>query len=231
MIRHDLYVACAVVLVVWAALLWIAGAFGLSREPAQERTRSLALGVAAVGLSLLPLGEFTLWRWLMSAHANPSVLLVAFLAAYVGTRLSGRVWLSLAERRTAYGLGFAIGLVLYVSATGFLGADLYAVAWESRALVVATGLLAAVLILLGNRIGVLLLVALVAYVGDLLESENFWDYLIDPAFWFLSVCALVHGGVRRWRPDRLAGSGGRAGAVAVEEAAVGPDGRQDFARN
>jgi hypothetical protein len=224
MTRHDLYVACAVVLVVWAALLWIAGAFGLNREPARERMRSIALGVVAVGLSLLPLGEFTLWRWVMSAHANPSVVLVGFLAAYVGSRLSGRGWISLSERRTAYGLGFAIGLVLYVSATGFLGADLYAVAWESRALVVATGLLAAVLILCGNRIGILLLVALVAYVGDLLESENFWDYLIDPVFWFLSVSALAHGGVRRLRRDR-------ASAGAGEEATVGANGRQDFARN
>jgi hypothetical protein len=227
----ELYVAFAVVLVLWSGLLWIAGRLAPGRERAQARPLAIALGAVALGLTLLPLGDFTLWRWVMSAHANPSVLFVGFLAAYVGTRLSGRVWLSLGERRTAYVLGFAIGLVLYVSATGFFGPDLYAAAWESRLVVVVTGALAAALIVSGNRVGILLLAALGASMGDVLESDNVWDYLIDPAFWFLSVGGLLRDGLVRFRRDRANGGGSPDASAAVDEVGTGPDARQDLARS
>lgn len=229
MTRSEGYVVVAVALVLWSGLLWLVGRLVPRSERAQGR--ALALGAVALGLTMLPLGDFTLWQWLMSAHANPSVLFVGFLAAYVGTHLSGRPWLSLAERRTAYVLGFTIGLVLYVSATGFLGPDLYASAWESRTVVVATGLLAAGLIVAGSRIGILLLLALGAHMGDLLESDNAWDYLIDPAFWFLSLCGLVHGGFRRLRRGRAPKRSPPGAAGLPDGAAGGVAQRQDLARS
>jgi hypothetical protein len=194
-ISTHLYFCAAVVLLLWTVLLWLAELFTGSAVTRMTRPRTLVLGAAALGLAVLPLGEFTLWRWLMSAHANPSLMLIGFLTAFVGRRLTRRAWLSDRERLTAYLIGFAVGSTLYVSATGYFGPDLYAKAWESHGVVVVTGLLAAALLLAGNRIGILLVAALAAYVLDVLESDNAWDYLIDPAFWLLSVGGLARYGL------------------------------------
>ncbi len=218
----HLYFCGAIVLLLWTLLLWLSELFTGAKVTRTTRVRTLVLGAAALGLTVLPLGEFTLWRWLMSAHANPSVLLVGFLAAFVGRRLTGRAWLSDRERLTAYVIGFAVGSTLYVSATGYFGPDLYAKAWESHGVVIVTGLLAAALLIAGNRIGILLVAALAAHVLDLLESDNAWDYLIDPAFWLISVGGLTRmvfgAAIRRVRGGRNAPAPAVAGERSIPRA-------------
>lgn len=192
MIANTFYFVAATALLLWTALLWVAGLFGRPRA-----ATVLILGAVSVGAAVFPLGDFTLWRWCLSVHANPSVLLVGFLTAYVGSRLTGTIWLTERDRQVAYLLGAIAGTVLYGSATGFLASDLYASAWEGRAVVVVVGLLAVALIATGNRTGILLAAALAAQVAGLLESHNTWDYVIDPVFWILSLYGLVHLGARR----------------------------------
>ncbi len=190
------YFVFAVALLLWSVLVWTAE-LTVTRGARAGLPLTASLGAIALSGTAFPLGDFTLWRWLMSVHANPSVLFVGFLAAYVGSRLAGRPWLTVADRLTAYLIAFVVGGVLYGSATGYLRPDLYAWAWESEWVVVGTGALAAVLIVRGNRIGILLVVALAAHGVDLIESDNVWDYLIDPFFWFLSVYGLVHYAIKR----------------------------------
>lgn len=196
------YFVAAVALLLWTTLLWLSSLLGLGKGSA--RRVAIALGLVALAGTVAPLGELTLWRWLMSVHANPSVLLVGFLSAYVAARLTGQEWLSARERLTAYALGTVAGTLLYGSATGFLSPDLYASAWEGNGVILGVGLVAVALIVSGNRIGILVAVALAGHLLDLIESTNIWDYVIDPAFWLLSVCGLLHAGVRRvlGRSDR-----------------------------
>ena len=47
------------------------------------------------------------------------------------------------------------------------------------------------LMLRSNRFGWLLLVSVVAYDLRVLESPNFWDYLVDPVYWLLSLAMLT----------------------------------------
>jgi len=185
------YFVAAVVLLLWSVLLWLDAVVG-SRQVPPRPVRGWMLGGFAVGAAVLPLGEFTLWRWLLSVHANPSVVLVGFLLAFVVARLGGRPWLSVRDRRTAYALGAVAGTVLYGSATGFLVPDLYASAWEGRTVVIGVGVVALALIAAGNRTGILLAAALAGQVLDLIESNNTWDYVIDPMFWGLSVWGMAH---------------------------------------
>jgi hypothetical protein len=180
-----------VALLLWSVLVWLAE-LTVTRGARAGLALTAGLGAVALSGAAFPLGDFTLWRWCMSVHANPSVLFIGFLAAYVGSRLVGRPWLTVADRLTAYLIGFVVGGVLYGSATGYPRPDLYAWAWESGWVVVCAGALAAVLIVAGNRVGILLVVALAAHVADLMESHNLWDYLIDPFFWLLSTYGLVH---------------------------------------
>jgi len=61
--------------------------------------------------------------------------------------------------------------------------------------------LAAALLAGGNRLGVLLLAALLGYSVQALESQDCWDYALDPIFWIWSLGAVGTGIVReaaRW---------------------------------
>jgi hypothetical protein len=83
-------------------------------------------------------------------------------------------------------LAFA-GSALYLHPM-FLGAvDLYYWGWERTWAVWGLAAMAGVLLLWGNRLGVLFLAALIAYAVNALESQNCWDYIMDPFYWLISV--------------------------------------------
>ena len=54
----------------------------------------------------------------------------------------------------------------------------------------ASALLTVGLLWKQNRFGVVLLLAILAYRLRLLESTNYWDYLVDPIGWVVSMIAL-----------------------------------------
>jgi hypothetical protein len=55
----------------------------------------------------------------------------------------------------------------------------------------------ATLIVTGNRFGLVLGLGVLAFDLRLLESQNLWDYLVDPVFALVSLIALARGAVRR----------------------------------
>ena len=65
-------------------------------------------------------------------------------------------------------------------------------------------LLTGLLLAKQNRFGLLLLLAIVAYHLGLLESENYWDYLLDPAYCLVALivlgCQLGARVLKRSRP-------------------------------
>ena len=99
--------------------------------------------------------------------------------------------------------GAVSALALYPSALG-LGLrnfDSYALGWPwmdsamSLALFGTVALTAAFLVCWGNRFGWVLLLSSVAYLFRIQESQNFWDYLVDPLYAAVSLaaCAILLG--------------------------------------
>jgi hypothetical protein len=61
------------------------------------------------------------------------------------------------------------------------------------------GLTAALLIWCGNRFAYVLLLALLAYATGFQESENLWDYLLDPVYGAVSLLVVLWTLIRRRR--------------------------------
>ncbi|MFM8809421.1 MAG: hypothetical protein ACKOJB_11070, partial [Chthoniobacterales bacterium] len=81
--------------------------------------------------------------------------------------------------------------------------DSYAFGWPwldsavSLALFGIVALTSALLVYRGNRFGWVLVLSSVAYLFRTQESQNFWDYLVDPLYAALSLLACLAMLVRR----------------------------------
>ena len=179
----------------WLLLLWVVQRL----IPWRGLAGLLASAVTASVLLVIPwFGHPVPW-WSASLSANFSVIMAALLVCAICARASGRPVLSSSEWNTAWIFGTAGSWLLYPSALG-LGPqnfDSYALGWpwlfhaRFGLLIGAVGLTAAWLIWRGNRFGLILLLALAGFALGFQESDNFWDYLLDPVYGAVSLLAVL----------------------------------------
>jgi hypothetical protein len=96
--------------------------------------------------------------------------------------------------------GAVAGLVLYPAALGLGRWDPYSLGWGFSALFGLVGLLGAYHLICGNRFGWVVLIAIVAWQLRLLESRNYWDYLLDPVY-FVVALSFMSIGLRTRRTE------------------------------
>ncbi|HLP58070.1 MAG TPA: hypothetical protein VK186_04535 [Candidatus Deferrimicrobium sp.] len=156
---------------------------------------------------IVPVEGMPLARWLISLNANFSIPLTAVLLAKVWEKATGKV---LFDRKTlsAFWLfGIVMGLLLYPMALGLGPYDPYSLGWKFSLLFVVMMVLTIFLLLKRNRLGIVLMLCILAYHLRVLESSNFWDYLIDPFFVIVSCFRLLKAGMKINKtgiPDRRA---------------------------
>lgn len=167
--------------------------------------RFAAMTVLAVGIVLIPVGGLPLGRWFTGLCANFSLPLLALMATVVGRRVFGAELLGKNGRHASTWFGVVSGGVLYPMAMGLGSADPYEAGWSFSWLFVGTGALAALLLWRGNRFGLVLFSAIGAWHLGLLESDNYWDYLVDPVSFVVSLAmgaAYLARAFRRTDSDR-----------------------------
>jgi hypothetical protein len=145
----------------------------------------------AVVVLLLPIDGMAIARWIAGVNANFSVPLIGILAVAVYEQAGSRQLFSERDWLACWGFGAAGGLALYPFALGVSSFDPYEWGWGFSPLFIFMGALTAWLIWKGNRFGFLLLLAVTAFQLGLLESTNYWDYLLDPVYSAASVVALA----------------------------------------
>jgi hypothetical protein len=162
-------------------------------------------GALALGMVLIPVDGIALARWVASVSASFSVPFLGLLAIAAWERAFARPLLERRDRQAAWAFGAVAGLVLYPFALGVGSVDPYEWGWYRSPLFVLVGLLTGWLIWTRNRFGILLLAAVVAFHLRLGESSNYWDYLVDPVYWFASLVVVGRKvvGVRSARRVRL----------------------------
>jgi hypothetical protein len=148
----------------------------------------LALCVIVLGL---PWGNGSLARRLAGFVPGFSIPFTVYLLAEAARTLQLPTLLRPQDLPAFWWSGAATGLVLYPAALGWGPWDPYGWGWQFSPLFAATGLLGAGLIFRGQRLGWVLLVAIAAWQLRLLESPNYWDYLVDPLYFGLSLILLV----------------------------------------
>jgi hypothetical protein len=156
-------------------------------------------GGVALAVVWFPWFGHPLLFWSAGLSANFSVVMVVLLALGIWDRARGGNSLRPGGWRAAWIFGAVASVLLYPSALGMgpRNFDAYALGWpwlfwgQSVLLFGGAGLTAAWLLWRGNRFGWVLLVALLAYSTGFQESDNLWDYLLDPVYGAVSLLVLV----------------------------------------
>lgn len=172
----------------WVILLWTAAK--LLGRPAGRRLQ-FALGAFAGALLLLPVESVSLGRWVESFYPNPSLLSVAFVFALLWRHLSQRDLLRPADLRALLNVAAIAGSLLYLNPLWGRAVDFYYFGWRSGPAIWTITAMALFLLAVGNRAGIVLTAALGAFALSALESNNAWDYVVDPAIWMISLGALT----------------------------------------
>lgn len=153
---------------------------------------------AAVGcLTLLPVAGLPVGRWLHGLGQTFSIpffillldFVVAPFRAATSAPANARTWLDPSALLAADWWGAAAALCLYPAALGAGSFDPYVLGRSDPGVAAIAAVLGAALAVAGNRFGVVLLAAGAAWHLSLLESDNAWDYLVDPVY---GVAALVN---------------------------------------
>jgi hypothetical protein len=172
-IIHDLYAGLAP----WLALALIL----LGRNPHLSRTRIIGSLLLAFFLLRIPIEGWHLFAWVRVLEPNPSFTLTALLGVALAQRLSGRNIFHSADWRAAWLVGAVLALLLYPMGLGLTSIDPYGWGW-GPVLTIVIAVVGALLILMGNRFGIVLLFPFLGSLLHLQESTNFWDAVIDPFY-------------------------------------------------
>ena len=172
----------------WLGLMWcLQRAATLLKFPLRGWALLAATGAIAAVVMLVPVQGLVIARWVAGLNANFSIPLTVLLALIVWEQVFARSPLSEQEWAAALGFGAIGGLALYPMALGLGSFDPYEWGWPLSPLFVGIGVLTAWLIWRGNRFGFVLLLAAGAFQLRLLESTNYWDYLLDPIYSLVSL--------------------------------------------
>ena len=195
MTTSPYYYVVGAIAAVWLVLLWE------TRARTGSGRRKLLVGAIATAVLLVPWGNLPLWSRAFSFFANPSVSLLGVICAALWQRLFGSPVLRDGDWRALWIYGAVVGTAVYLHPFAG-GVDLYYWGWSRDPALFVLAAVTIALLAIGSRLGVLTLAALVAFAVDALESENCWDYLVDPVFWLTSVVALARRGFYALRGGR-----------------------------
>ena len=155
----PVFYALMAIAALWLMLLWCARVKPGRRTPLLAAT----IGLATVGLLFIPVGGLPLWSRIFGFFANPSLPLVGIICAALWRRLFGVPVLTRTDWTSLWLFGAIGGTALYLHPMMSGRVDLYYWGWDRNAAVVTFASVAVLLLAGGQRVGVLVLVALVAF--------------------------------------------------------------------
>ena len=156
-------------------VLWIGSRY-------KWQSTRMAIGVAIASLAMLiPVHGLSLFMYVWSIISDLSLTSKTYLVAWLLYRLGGPVVMDMKEVGKVMRGVTIIGLLFYPLSLGLSSFDPYSTGYSASILIVLT----VVLLVYGMRKGYLvlsasMLLALWAYLLGLMESDNLFDYLLDP---------------------------------------------------
>lgn len=170
----------------------------LSRRLPQSAARWLVLVLLIglwwpVGSSAIPVAGY-----LRGIVSDLSITLVALSCLSLQTRLFSTARLPECERFGLYAVLALSAIVLYPTALGWGNWDAYRLGWGSLAMLLGLLLVCLVSWFAGLRLlPGLAALGLLAWAAGLMESNNLWDYLLDPWLAVFSLAYCIKYAIKR----------------------------------
>ena len=188
----------------WLCLIWCFQVLTrLLNIPWRGYSGLIGLGLISAAIIFWPVAGIAAGRWMAGLNLPPSIPLLGLLAGQVWKNALAVEVLRAPDRKTAWVFGAIAGTCLYPLALGLGSFDPYSSPRMMSCLFPAVAFLTLLLLWQRNRFGLLLLLSILGYDFACLESRNFWDYLVDPVYWLLSLAVLFRALVLRIRPRNL----------------------------
>lgn len=185
------------ILEMWQAYLFFAFAAFLVLPTSRGRsaTKFSALVLAAC-LGFVPIDGLPLAAYPRSLLDDPALTTVLWMAYAVALRFQPGLRITLHHRFEVVVCFAVLTLLLYPAALGLTYIDPYRLGFDVRVLLALILMVTFGFWLRRNYFGVLLLAgATLGFVVDLKNSDNYWDYLIDPLIglycWFVLMSAFA----------------------------------------
>ena len=144
----------------------------------------------------IPVMGWPLFRWIAVLEPNPSFLLTALLGIALWEKIGTRKLFRPCDWRMAWIFGALAALALYPTGLGLTLWDANSWGWRSPLPLVIL-LIATILLLRGNRFGILLLAPFLGFLLNLQESRNFWEAILDPFYGGFALIALAASSLRK----------------------------------
>ncbi|MCE9588323.1 MAG: hypothetical protein K8R57_08420 [Verrucomicrobia bacterium] len=187
---HLLYGALAP----WLALSLLV----LGRNPHLSRTRITGSLLLAFFLLRIPVQGWSSFSWIRVLESNPSFTLTGLLVVALLQRVSGKKIFRSIDWNAAWAFGALAALLLYPMGLGLSSDDPYSWGWGIW-IPVLIAVAAVILLLLGNRFGIILILSQLGSLLHLQESANLWDALIDPFYGGISLMVVMRMVIRSFR--------------------------------
>ena len=161
-----------------------------------SRLQYIALPVL-LAVSFIPVGELPLAAYLRSFTDDLAITTLLALIFATMVRLGIATRLNARSRWQLLLLFAAMALFLYPATLGLTYFDPYRIGYAPRPMLVVIGVLALALLVVRNWLGAAMLgLATLAFSFSLKLSDNYWDYLLDPAISLYCLGAICQAGIR-----------------------------------
>jgi hypothetical protein len=142
----------------------------------------------------IPLNGLSIAQWLRTLLGDLSVLTLLLLSNILAQRLFNISLLNPQSRKILLWGIAGLGTLFYPLALGFGPFDPYQSGYAPVWMAAVLALISLLCWFGGRReLAVIVIVPLLAFNLNLLESTNLWDYLLDPVLWMYAVVQSVTG--------------------------------------
>jgi len=160
--------------------------------------RRWSIVVLSLFIAVVPVGAHSLTGHVRSVVGDLSTVTLLLLGSALWRRLGGRVLVGRASARTLRIAVVTGGAMLYPMTLGLSMMDPYRLGYVRGIAPLVVLLVAVAVWLFGRRsAGVVLVLAILAFHGRVMESTNLWDYCLDPLLFVYASASFAIGLVSR----------------------------------
>lgn len=168
------------------------------RQPRYSRKLVTVAIFSTMALAILPVYDLVIMAYVRAVLGNLSITSMLMLCLMIATAYTGSNYISIASKRSLYRCIMLAALVVYPTGLGLSLFDGYALGYGNLVLLaLLAGCVAYYLWRQAYLVPVTILLAITTYLLGIMESNNLWDYLLDPWIILVAIASGITSQIKR----------------------------------